>query len=62
MKRVLKVTPVRLEMDEHGEVKMKKDLLEKLKSSNDRYDSDETVIYYPGRVIKSKSQSTMSRT
>ena len=34
---------------------MTKDLLDKLKSSNDGYDSDETVIYYPGRVIKSKS-------
>ena len=55
MKRVLKVTLVRLEMDEHGEVKMTKDLLDKLKSSNDGYDSDETVIYYPRGVIKSKS-------
>ena len=55
MNRMLKVTLVRLEVDEHGEVKWMKDLLEKLKSSNDGYDSDDTVIYHPGRVIKSKS-------
>ena len=42
-------------MDEHGEVKMTKDLLDKLKSTNDGYNSDETAIYYPGGVIKSKS-------
>ena len=55
MNRVLKVTLVRLEVDEHGEVKWTKDLLEKLKSSSDGYDSDETVIYHPGRVTKSKT-------
>ena len=55
MNRVLKVTLVRLEVDEHGEAKWTKDLLEKLKSSNDGYDSDETVIYHSSRVTKSKS-------
>ena len=43
MKRVLKVNLIRLETDETGTVIMTKDLLEKLKSPNDGYDSDETL-------------------
>ena len=58
MDRELKVSLVRLEVNEHGEVKWTKDLLEKLKSSNDEYDSDETVIYHPGRVIRPKPHKT----
>ena len=54
MDRELKVSLIRFEVDEHGEVKWTKDLLEKLKSSNEEYDSDETVIYHPGRVIRPK--------
>ena len=54
MNRELKVSLIRLEVDEHGEVKWTKDLLEKLKSSNDEYDSDKTIIYHPSRVIRPK--------
>ena len=58
MDRELKVSLIRLEVNEHGEVKQTKDLLEKLKSSNDEHDSDDTVIYQPGRVIRPKSHKT----
>ena len=58
MTRELKVSLIRLEIDEHGEVKWTKDLLEKLKSSNDEYDSDETIIYHTGRVIRPKPLKT----
>ena len=54
MKQVLKVNLIRLETDETGTVIMTKDSLEKLKSPNDGYDSDETIIYYPGREVKPK--------
>ena len=54
MKWVLKVNLIRLETDETGTVIMTKDLLEKLKSPNNGYDSDETIMYYPGREVKLK--------
>ena len=54
MDRELKVSLIRLEVDEYGEVKWTKDLREKLKFSNEEYDSDETVIYHASRVIRPK--------
>ena len=58
MNRELKVSLIRLDVDEYGNVKWTKDLLEKLKSSNEEYNSDETIIYHPARVIRSKPDKT----
>ena len=54
MNRELKVSLIRLDVDEYGNVKWTKDLLEKLKFSSEEYDSDETIIYHPARVIRPK--------